>query len=55
MNIYIQSKSGNLNSTTDGVNLMKTMKALRTAGGYYMEDGKVFVPFEEILFLEDRN
>lgn len=59
--IYIQSKSGDYNTTTkdfEEVSLPSILKHFRTVGGYYAQPdgryGEIFVPFEEIEFIAVR-
>ncbi len=57
MKIFIQTKSGNFNTTHDAVgfgNLEDILKNLRKRGGFESEDrreSRIFVPFEEIEFI----
>jgi len=60
MKIYIQSKSGDFNSTQVVMDehLEAALQTLRTRGGYYAKrrEQPMFVPFEEIEYIrEERN
>jgi hypothetical protein len=58
MKVYIQSKSGNYNTTNEifkAASLEAALMILRNRGGYLCRfEEAIFVPFEEIEYIKEK-